>query len=738
MSRRVHKVHLSRFALVALTLLFASCADDETTPLPAESLTVDAGPSRYALVGEEVTLDGVTATGAASFSWNFGNGEQWDAPRAEAVGTVTYEAPGRYTAVVSAFDRGGNKRTDSLVVTVTHPIVHRPTQSATLAVDGDELAVVSPDTSELTRMRWSDSGALSVLAREPTCATPRTVSPFRGFWVVACQDEPALLFLAREAGGPRFEVALPPASRPYGVVGAADEVVVTLNATGQIARVALDAGGAGATVTSVEDAIPDARGVAVLPDGRLAVTRWRSPDARGEIAILGGGAPELWTLGVDDQLSSDTESGGVPSYLDQVLVSPNGRDAVVPSLQANIIEGAFVSGKALTFQTTVRAVLSYLDVEAGAEALERRKQFDNRGFATAAVFTSRGDFVFVAMRGARAVDRLDMLTGGASGSLLDVGFAPSGLALSPDDRFLFVDAYLSREVVAFDVSDLSAPPAPVARERTVTSEPLTPTVLRGKQLFNDSFDPRLAKDAYVACAHCHLDGLDDHRTWDFTDRGEGLRNTITLEGRSGDGHGPIHWSGNFDEIQDFEHDIRGPFGGSGLMNDADFASGAAGETLGAPKAGLSPDLDALAAYVASLATFAPSPHRAMDGSLPEAAVRGKALFESPTVGCSGCHLGPRLTDSQFLTPAEPLLHDVGTLGPGSGQRLGGPLPGLDTPTLHGLWATAPYLHDGSAPALRDVLTTHNIGDTHGVTSTLTADELDDLLAYLLCLDGRTD
>ena len=66
------------------------------------------------------------------------------------------------------------------------------------------------------------------------------------------------------------------------------------------------------------------------------------------------------------------------------------------------------------------------------------------------------------------------------------------------------------------------------------------------------------------------------------------------------------------------------------------------------------------------------------------------------------------------------------------------LPGIDTPALHGVWATAPYLHDGSAPTLRDELTTRNPGDRHGATTTLGAAELDDLIAYLRCLDGRLD
>jgi cytochrome c peroxidase len=84
------------------------------------------------------------------------------------------------------------------------------------------------------------------------------------------------------------------------------------------------------------------------------------------------------------------------------------------------------------------------------------------------------------------------------------------------------------------------------------------------------------------------------------------------------------------------------------------------------------------------------------------------------------------------------LHDVGTLGPGSGKRLGQTLTGIDTPTLHSLWSSAPYLHDGSAPTLRDVLRTRNPTDQHGKTSQLSDDQIDDLVQYLLSLDGRTD
>jgi cytochrome c peroxidase len=68
------------------------------------------------------------------------------------------------------------------------------------------------------------------------------------------------------------------------------------------------------------------------------------------------------------------------------------------------------------------------------------------------------------------------------------------------------------------------------------------------------------------------------------------------------------------------------------------------------------------------------------------------------------------------------------------MRLGGPLPGIDTPTLRGLFLSAPYLHDGSAPTLRAVLRDRNPDDRHGVTSDLSDAQLEDLVAYLLSLE----
>lgn len=136
-------------------------------------------------------------------------------------------------------------------------------------------------------------------------------------------------------------------------------------------------------------------------------------------------------------------------------------------------------------------------------------------------------------------------------------------------------------------------------------------------------------------------------------------------------------------------------------------------TVQPPEVGKSLD-----AYIKSLKPV-PSP-RLVKGNFSAAAKRGEKVFRSKETACAQCHPGPLFTDLRS--------YDVGTLG-----RFDKPGDVFDTPTLVELWRTAPYLHDGSAATVRDVLTTANAGDKHGKTSHLTADQLNDLIEYLLSL-----
>jgi cytochrome c peroxidase len=122
-----------------------------------------------------------------------------------------------------------------------------------------------------------------------------------------------------------------------------------------------------------------------------------------------------------------------------------------------------------------------------------------------------------------------------------------------------------------------------------------------------------------------------------------------------------------------------------------------------------------------------------------AQIRGKQLFE--TKGrCIECHSGPQFTDSGF--------HNLGVDTVDVGRFAVLPLPSMKfafkTPGLRDIEYSAPYLHDGSARTLREVVVFYNQGghaDAQGQPNLaieplgLTDQEIDDLTAFLKALSG---
>jgi len=122
-------------------------------------------------------------------------------------------------------------------------------------------------------------------------------------------------------------------------------------------------------------------------------------------------------------------------------------------------------------------------------------------------------------------------------------------------------------------------------------------------------------------------------------------------------------------------------------------------------------------YIRSL-TPEPSPWL-VGGQLSAKAQRGKEVFEGPEADCARCHPTPLFTDLE--------LHDVGTRDDLDRAD------SFDTPTCVELWRTAPYLHSGAAVTLTELFTRFNTNDLHGVTSSLSPEDLDALVEYLLSL-----
>ncbi len=619
-----------------------------------------------------------------------------------------------------------------LVHVVFRPRAIPVTRSSPIAIHEGSVWSVEPDADLAVQI---DAATGAVLRRIEVGDRPRTLAIAGDRVLVACEGDGTLHAIG--PGDAHAIVELGAGSGAFGVVidprGA--HAFVSLMRRGELVSIGLG----DLAVQGRIDVGPDPRSLAMRDDGLLVITRWRSDDEAASVTRVDasdGAAPvrlDTTRLIREEGRDADTDNDGVLSFLDGLAFAPDGGRVMVGGLKANVVAGLARTGLPLTAQTTARGALAEIMLGAVAEpgVDSFRRPLDDLDGADALLFSPMGELLYLAVPGAEVVLVLDAFSLDTVGSIDDVGHSVDGLALDETGETLFVHAALSRQVRAYDVRSLRTEPSARWMASTITTEPLTPEVLAGAIVFARSRDVRMSRTRYLSCASCHRDGESDGLTWDFTQRGEGLRNTIALRGRGGLLDGPLHWSANFDEVQDFEQDIRGAQGGAGFLPDGDFH---AGMPLGAPIAGISPELDALAAYLSSLDAFGVSPDRSDDVAWEAQRARGEAIFSDPTRGCPGCHVPPRYTDSAFVAPGTPRLHDVGTITASSGSRLGAPLTGLDTPTLRGLWDGAPYLHDGSAATLEDVLTTRNTGDLHGRTSDLSAEERADLITFLRSLD----
>jgi cytochrome c peroxidase len=139
------------------------------------------------------------------------------------------------------------------------------------------------------------------------------------------------------------------------------------------------------------------------------------------------------------------------------------------------------------------------------------------------------------------------------------------------------------------------------------------------------------------------------------------------------------------------------------------------ETLFGPKPS-NQDVRAVVAFLTTL-EHPPNPHRQADGSLSPAARRGQSVFAGKA-RCAGCHRGERFTSTKN--------YDVKLEADGSPFELWNP------PSLLGLSDRGPYLHDGRAETLEELLKSYHAPEKFGASS-LSPEERRDLIEYLKSL-----
>ncbi|HEY2952262.1 MAG TPA: Ig-like domain-containing protein, partial [Verrucomicrobiae bacterium] len=509
----------------------------------AIALLLAAAPPRP--VSQPVTFN-VAATSAGArlkFSWDFGDATAPTSFALQPEATHTYVKPGHYSIKVTATD-GEFRATRSFTQTIyLPPTTMRPTASSTLILDEprDRVWAVNPDADTVTAI---DATALVKLFEVPVGGHPRTLAlaPDTTLWVVN-QDDATISVLDSDDGAMLQTIALPRASRPYGIAFSGDGAAayVTLQGTGRLLKLDPIDGEILATI----DVGPNPRGLAITGDSeRILVTRFLSSQDHARVIEVSAAQLNVvrkHRLGLDLGPDTETTGRGVPNYLSSITITPDGRRAWVPSKKDNTGRGLLRDGRPLTFDHTVRTIVSQIDLGSNDEILRNRLDLAERDMADAVCFSERGDFAFVAIQGNNCVAVLDAYTGQLIQELDSAGAAPQGLVLSADGQRLFIQNFLGRSVSVYDASgivnatDYSANQLKVLS--TVAHENLPARVLKGKQIFYNASDPHMSRHGYLSCASCHLDGEQDGRIWDFTDRGEGLRNTVTLLGRRGTAQG---------------------------------------------------------------------------------------------------------------------------------------------------------------------------------------------------------
>ncbi len=613
------------------------------------------------------------------------------------------------------------------------PLPYAPQKSTTILVDNssgaDRVWNVNPDNDSISVINANGDLIQEISVGDKPWSLAKSPSADR---IYVTNKKSATLSVVNTLSLEVIEtIDLPFGSQPHGIVfnSIGSQYFVVLEATGVVEKRSVSDHSLLSSL--VLDGRPRHLSI-TSDDSRLLISNFITPPIPGESTStmnVAAASAQIYmvdpftmtlastiTLPHDSRPLSESSGPGMPNYLHAPVVSFGDALAYIPSKKDNVDSGGLRGKPGMTFEFTVRAAAARIDLSSENEDPAFRVDFDNSSLATGAALTGDNRYLLTALETSRELSVYDTQNNFEL-VRLPTGRAPQGVALSSDGSIAYVHNFMDRSVSRLDLTLMLQRDLPIisvlGETQVVGSEALGAQVFAGKQLFYDAQDDRLARDNYMSCASCHNDGGGDGRVWDLSAFGEGLRKTISLQGR-GAGHGRLHWSANFDEVQDFEGQIRTLAGGSGLMNATDFAN--TSDTLGPPKAGLSADLDALAAYVNSLTDFPVSPYRTDPRELDSEANTGGALFFLK--GCRDCHTGTTFTDSSAN-----VLHDVGTIDADSGNRLGAPLTGFDTPTISGIWLNPPYLHDGSANTIEEAISAHS-------TEPLTTEQLGKLTEFI--------
>jgi mono/diheme cytochrome c family protein len=280
--------------------------------------------------------------------------------------------------------------------------------------------------------------------------------------------------------------------------------------------------------------------------------------------------------------------------------------------------------------------------------------------------------------------------------------APAGLALSSDERTLWVHC-----AATFDVAEIALPAAPeepppagakdIGAIARFAADPLGPEGSLGRRIFHNATDTLTSGG--LACAGCHPEGRDDGYVWHeakfSTADGEnanfvGVAENFPLE---------AHAKGmpRRTPLLVSHLSAGGPFGWHAQNNDvtARLAEGFGLHRWGGLPKHEPQNVTARALRLVPFLQKGLVPPPPIGRPLTAEEERGKQLFSDKDVQCANCHV----VDTGYTNRAP---YPMPKVAPPAGYDAD---PKLDfkTPSLVHLAGRAPYFHDGRAATLEDVI-----------------------------------
>jgi len=431
------------------------------------------------------------------------------------------------------------------------------------------------------------------------------------------------------------------------------------------------------------------RGIAVSPDGTRALIAYLATGTVDQIDLVDRhhDAEHIALAAATPQrcrrCTSNTAEGFVRGAFtvafmgDNQAVVPFQRETPVQEVGANENTGGYGGG----FEPPVSHQIAFVGL-AGGRATQVTAQIAEHQ-PRAVAWDQARDALYIAGLGSDTILQIKDasaigIAAGATANLLASKdrCGPDGLAVAPDG-LLYVWCAFTRSVARVDF--ISSRQPAVVHAPSLIASAMTAQQHDGMVLFHAA-TPQVSMRGAMACATCHPDGRADGLSWRIEKH---ALQTPILAGRV-TGTGPFKWDGTDPDLKASMTSTMKRLGGMGLD----------------PK-----QTDALGAYL-ELMPSVRAPSRD-----PAQVARGKALFDSAELGCRQCHDGAHYTDRERHT-------------------LSGTLDHVDTPSLHGLAASAPYFHDGSAATIESLL--RDRGAVHGMASTekLTNQQVADLTAFL--------